>query len=289
MPGLLHEQFAAEVCSLFTGKLDELRTNEATSEKEHGRLNAISLGGSPRLELKGGSHREPDVCFMYNRAGGEFPPFVCEVGVAQDGMRDFARISEQYLLGSCGKIRTFLGVNIEYRSPEQRSTNQSPRWARVYLWHFEMQQEPEGDHFIKMGLTVARCDENGVLFQNKDGVVDPSATIPFNLYDFCPRKRDDATSNSTFKITHQELANALAKAEEIAKHAEEDAELGSSDDEMPVKLVWRYEKRGASTELDEEDTEPNTPVDESSFEGPKTTDSIERRKSLRRTAKKTRT
>jgi hypothetical protein len=51
----------------------------------------------------------------------------------------------------------------------------------------------------------------------------------------------------------------------------------------------RYEKRGASTELDEEDTEPNTPVDESSFEGPKTTDSIERRKSLRRTAKKTRT
>jgi hypothetical protein len=283
MPGHLHESFIGHLHKLFLRKFDDLRTNESTSEKDHEILKAIeTFAGSPRYELDE-SRREPDLCFKYRVTGCRHPPFVAEVADSQNGLRDFARISEQYLLATRGKIRTFLGVNLEYRNPKQRSTDQSPRWARVYLWHCEMQQESNGDDFL---VTVPRLDEKGVLFQNKDGVVDSSAIICFNLHDFSPPTSDNATSNSTFEITHQELANALAIAEEDARQAEEDAK--SSNDEMPVKVVYRHQKREASAEPDEADTEPNTPVDESSFEGPKITDVVERRKSLGRAAKKMR-
>jgi hypothetical protein len=77
MPGFLHEKFAVELGALLNRKFDEMRTNKDTSEKEHEILNAISLGGSPRLELSGGSDREPDVCFLHKHArGGPLPSSV---------------------------------------------------------------------------------------------------------------------------------------------------------------------------------------------------------------------
>ncbi|KAF2123593.1 hypothetical protein P153DRAFT_401835 [Dothidotthia symphoricarpi CBS 119687] len=291
MAGPLHEKFVRELEALLMRKLTALRDQARVSEKERALLHAISLGGSPNMKLGDGNQRAPDVSFLHAHARSGRPPFVAEVAVAQDGTADFAAIAEEYLLGTGGKIRTFLGVDIEYHAPRQPHARELPRRARIYVWEFQTQRTRQGDSYINTGVTVARRDEDGVEFHNNEGVVDPTATVSFPLRDFCPRKKSDdpASPSPTINITHQELADVLAMAEDAANKTLDDkpaADLGTSDDDdmpSPDVLQYRHNKRSASTQS-EHDTEPDTP-EGSSFDG-KPVAVLEPRMSLSRRAKK---
>ena len=327
MAGQLHEKIGIEIGLLLLRKLRELKDNKYTTEKERAIIDGISLGGSPRIKLgKDGGEREPDVSFLNERARHGRPPFVAEVGVAQDGKKDFALIAEQYLLESGGKIRTFLGIDVEYRRAPKRpkTTSQpdemqpalelplntmhphaesqpgapqpadSPLCARAYVWQYGTMSVLKGDQYVDAAVTIGRPDDRGIEFQNAYGVVDPTATIDFPLNDFCPRwKSDTNTVYPSIRISHQELANVVSTAEAAARQASDEApaSIGPDFEEMssPATIEYRHLKRSATSEL-EEDIETEEGDNEfSSFEGqPKVIELVERRVSLGRRAKKAR-
>ncbi|KAF2254218.1 hypothetical protein BU26DRAFT_135040 [Trematosphaeria pertusa] len=278
MASPLHEAFVEGLRALLQRKIADLRQDNATSDGARKSLDAISSGGSPVIGLGMQDtiiQRAPDISFLHQGARGGRPPFVSEIAVSQDGKAAFPAIAEQYLLATRGKIRTFLGVDIEYRDTQARwDTSLPPRWATYYVCRFETQRgaDANGDP-VDIGVAVA--SHEGTKFHDKTGVVSASSTISFSLCDFCPRRRSDATAtHPTIDITHQELADVLASAE-AAQRARDTLPAAATahtdaDDDLPspAAVQYRFTKRAASKELDEDTEEDTTVADDefSSFE-----------------------
>jgi hypothetical protein len=253
MPGLLHETCCTELRALLGDKLHALGALVETSR--------IRPGGQPTLALDGSGSRQPDICFMHEHARRRLPPFVAEVAVTQRGSVEFPCIAEQYLLGSHGRIRTFLGIDVHYQNGPV-----APEWARVYLWRFGIDRDTND------GVAEPHLDEQGVAFYEHGQAAEPDARIALSLADFCPRRKRDATAAyPSISITHQELAdiltNSVAAANPVA-----DQVIPSDEEELPspVGLKYRHNKRRASSEPegdnDNEDSALNATDTDSSFD-----------------------
>jgi hypothetical protein len=176
----LHEKFIRELERLIDAKTDALRNGAEEGSQTRTLLEAISGGRSPSIPLSTfedksvSTTRSPDVSYIF--AGVPLPLFVAEVTLSQDGATEFPFIAEQYLLNTLGKVRTFLGFDIEYRDSTKRSnTALPPRWATYYLCRFELQ---DGISTVSTGKVVKYHDAHGV--------VDPDTILSLHLCDFCP-------------------------------------------------------------------------------------------------------
>jgi hypothetical protein len=150
------------------------------------------------------------------------------VALSQDGAAEFPFIAEQYLLNTLGKVRTFLGLDIEYRdSTKQSNTALPPRWATYYLCRFELQN---GVGTVSTGEVVKYHDAHGV--------VGPDTMLSLRLCDFLPRKNSDPIYPSV-DISHQELANILNQADGVQNTRNNPVVASVSDDDEPP-VVQRY-------------------------------------------------
>jgi hypothetical protein len=115
-------------------------------------------------------------------------------------------IAERYLCHTGGLIRTFLGVDIEYREPISADTSLPPIWAKYSLFHFNTHKAPHSK-------VIGNADTDGtVQFRGSDGqTTDPASMLSIRLSDFMPRTRKNE-SLAQHAITSP-TRNVLAMAE----------------------------------------------------------------------------
>jgi hypothetical protein len=255
MPTALHDIFAVKLAALMEKKLDALRKADNIDDFVRMRLGSIERSGSHDIRLYRGHpqhstwanpSRQPDFSFRY--VGERRPPFVFEVAYSQPG-DELPGIAEQYLCHTGGLIRTFLGVDIEYREPNQRAdTSLPPIWAKYSLFRFTTRKAPDGK-------VIGSADTDGtVQFRGSDGqTTDPASMLSIRLSDFVPRTRkNESLAQHSIDISHQELAHVLAMAEaaqnEVDNH---DPDPNDDSDALTSADICEFRHKRKASDLDE--------------------------------------
>ncbi|KAE8822474.1 hypothetical protein P3342_011820 [Pyrenophora teres f. teres] len=205
----LHEDIRADVASLIREKLDRLAQDDGMAPAVKAIIDAIGYKGQPTIALKEHSSRSPDFVFH----SGEYPAtFVGEVAHSQDGKEEFGMIAEEYISGTNGSIKTVLGIDIEYRTPETRQNLANiPRAANYQIFRRRIDVEKK-EMLVESGELVE--------FQDAMGVVAPGSQLRLTLADLTQTDTIDL-SNFDIEISHQELFKIVSAAE--ATQAKEDA------------------------------------------------------------------
>lgn len=227
MAGPLHETYVEGLRALILAKLAALRDH--TPADVANAIASIASAGSPQLALGPVCSRNPDLSF---RSPTYPPALVAEIGVSQDG-EEFPAIAEQYVFLSRGRIRTFFGVNIEYRSPSERKDNTLPQ-RQAWFSIFRLTRE-WGTAGTAGTASLTRVEAR---FHDKDGVLTPDATLHLLLSDFFTANRPDLNTYG-ISITHKELANLLADAEAV----QADVDKGVESAQSSFDCEWTYNKR----------------------------------------------
>ena len=235
----VHEEFKGLLAVLIRRKLDLLMVDD---HKDNEIMRATNYKGSPLIPLQGHSERCPDLAFD----SGEDPPtFVAEIAHSQKGETDFAMIAEQYISGTDGAIKTMLGINMEYRTPEKRKELAGqPRKVSYQIFHCHIKRHNR--------MEVIR--EEPRFFQDAEGVVDPDTKVPLTLADLT---QSDDLDLSVFNldITHRDLSDVMEAAE--AKQARVDNRVVTSKFTFVSELKRTSEKNtkeSSSPELDDDKT-----------------------------------
>jgi hypothetical protein len=260
MPGYLHEHFVSELKQLILEKLRELATNaigeNAATIQEL--VKKIRDSGSPSIGLDKKNARSPDISFRFRPQ--KVPSFVAEVAVSQNGREEFEGIAEQYFEKSKGRIRTFLGIDIEYRAPKKLAEKgMSPQWGEYRLYRFTLEKDAESDTMIGQ----ARLDAGPVEFRLSEKERDaqtPSPHLTLSLADFCPQ--DAAAENvdlsqHTISFSHDELAAIVDDGE--AYQAESDNNSVSEEAaESAEAFVFLSKRKHDEVEARDDHSDPSS-------------------------------
>ncbi|KAG9189997.1 hypothetical protein G6011_08085 [Alternaria panax] len=125
-----------------------------------------------------------------------------------------------YILGTKGKIRTMIGIDFGYGTPEQREASpKQPRWAICQIFCLRF------DNGVR---SVERSDY--VTFRDATGVPSPDEPIPFTLADFAHSDEADLSAAS-LDMTHQDFHETFVTADtEEEEDAAEDFENDKTSD-----------------------------------------------------------
>ncbi|KAI4637165.1 hypothetical protein J4E93_010565 [Alternaria ventricosa] len=224
--GVLHEKIKVGFRKLLEKKLEAFHGARATELPPGFVLEQFEDHGQPVTDFDTGSEREPDVAMGV--VGLWPPPFMAEIADSQRGVLEFRGISKSYILRSKGKVRTMVGIDIEYRDLAKRQVDDSiTRWCTYHIFRRRMDGKK---------LSVANGSPDPVAFKDASGVVNANSRIPLTLADFVRSDGVDL-SNLDLDITHQELHDVTVEAENALKVQqaakllpEEDVEIVDSDD-----------------------------------------------------------
>jgi hypothetical protein len=255
MPTALHDTFAVKLAALMETKLDALREADNIDDFVRMRLSSIERSGSHDIRLSRGKSRhssevgptrQPDFSFRY--IGEQRPPFVFEVAYSQPG-DELPGIAEQYLCHTGGLIRTFLGVDVEYREPSQRAdTSLPPIWAKYSLFRFNTHKAPNGK-------VIGSADTNGTVeFRGSNGqATDPASMLSIKLSDLVPRTRkNEGLARHSINVSHQELAHVLTMAEAAQDEVDNPNPDASDDSDALTSVdICEFRHKRKAGDLDE--------------------------------------
>ncbi|KAK4981952.1 hypothetical protein LTR66_009577 [Elasticomyces elasticus] len=200
MPTALHERFAILVGKDIVRQLETIgvglgKAAEFARDILDMGSTTISLVADEVRSLR--SKHEPDASFRHVDA--EFPGVVVEVSYSQK-RKDLARLADDYLLGSDGSTRAFIGLDIEYRGS---------RKATVSMWRSQYNMNAEQEE-----LRAVQTVQNEV-FRNEDGSPSGNFGLRLQLKDFAHEELAENVGDQDREIiiSSQQLCVYLADAE----------------------------------------------------------------------------
>ncbi|KAI4701210.1 hypothetical protein J4E89_010687 [Alternaria sp. Ai002NY15] len=114
-----------------------------------------------------------------------------------------------------GNTKTFVGIEFEYRTPEQqRVLREQPHWATYQVFRFRVKDK---------NLAVIDAGTR-VKFRDANGVISPNAKIPFSVADFVADSAQPDTVDLhalQLDFTHQELHDIFSYAEKYSRIVDE--------------------------------------------------------------------
>jgi len=140
MPRAVHERLIYQVSRDLERKLEVLpsRADPAAQFAEN-----IEFGGSPTIAFDDPQYGQhcPDASFGH--ADAKYPGVVIEVSYSQK--KDLARLADDYILGSDGRIHVVVGLDLDYRG----------RSASVSIWRArtEVNAAGEEESFVHQTLS----------------------------------------------------------------------------------------------------------------------------------------
>ena len=153
------------------------------------------------VRARGYGYRTPDFSIWR----GEYPASLhAEFGHSREGVTNFDRIADIYIRGTRGAIKTFIGLDIEHRTPEERKRLRAqPREATYQIYRSSINDD---------GSVFAKSSEKPVFFQDAEGVISPNAHLRIDLTDLT-RSTSVSRSRHHIKISHLELCNIMEAGE----------------------------------------------------------------------------
>jgi len=136
MPGGVHETFLEEVLQDLKQQLTSIAGRRSRPSAEHAQK--IKAGRSRRITPRNpeyGSH-EPDDQFRYPNT--LYPCVVIEISHSQK-REMLSHLADDYILGSDGKIRVVICLDIEYRGSKK---------ATLSVWRARIERNNLGEEYL---------------------------------------------------------------------------------------------------------------------------------------------
>ncbi|KAI4607410.1 hypothetical protein J4E83_009593 [Alternaria metachromatica] len=224
MPSEIHESVKGHFVTAIWDKLCAMKERAPANSAVREIISSIKYQGELAGKASGEDKRRPDVAFVSGQR--RKPSLVVEIGHSQNGATEFNPIADKYIGGSKGRIRTMIGLDIEYRTPDSRERlRTTKRWATYQIYRSRIN---------KKGRLYPHTTKEPVVFQNVHGVVNPRAKFRLDLADFI---QSDAGKFPQYRIeiSHQELCDIIAKGDETQDDYDEtDCEDNASLEYSPI-------------------------------------------------------
>ena len=199
----IHEVVKSDFMTTIQRKLFTLEEKAPAKSAVRAVISSIKYKGELPGKASGEDKRRPDAAFVSGQR--RKPSLVVEIGHSQNGATKFDPIADKYIGGSQGRIRTMIGLDMEYRTPESRERLRTQkRWATYQIYRSRIN---------KKGRLYPHTTKDPVVFQNVHGVVNPRAKLRLELADFLQPNTGNFLGYS-IEISHRELCNVIAEGDE---------------------------------------------------------------------------
>ncbi|KAI4912176.1 hypothetical protein J4E85_011110 [Alternaria conjuncta] len=205
----IHDKIGYKFGNLVVKKVTALVQGVPADAALQAMVDKLENSGEIKVTVFGTDSRYPDIAID----SGEYPPtLVGEVGHSENGEKSFPKRADIYIIGTKGRVKTMIGIDIEYRHPEQRKPLRlQPRKATYQI--FRSSIDGEGQLFVD-------SPDGAISFQNEEGPVRPRAHLRLSLADLMP-STTVPLSDYNIKISHQELCNIMEASEDYQEKADD--------------------------------------------------------------------
>lgn len=244
MPSPLHDIFAIRLQEVIVRELGHLTTQEEIRPV----IERIKMATTSDIRFSDSStegKKSPDGSFRFT--GTKYPPLVIEVANSQK-RRDLPRLAESYIERTKGRTKTVITIDLEYRSPSERTAHSLPPRSAVYsIYRNRLVRNEETGSWQR----EAHAEVEEEQFSVEDSAA-ADGSVCLLLSDFCPDGTLSATNDRTIAISHRELARFLTEAEEEEGIAEARSSPTASEKDIPFVSK---RKRTPTPKLASEDEE----------------------------------